>query len=239
MDRRDAPPLRSLPRAFVAGATMDGPFELPQSELDKLRKVLRLSSGAQVAVLPGDGRLIRCELDGRKAAPLDEHWPATEPRLQLTLAQALPKGDKLDEIVRGCTEAGASRFVVFPSERSVARWDAGKIEVRLGRLRVIAREAAEVSFRTRVPAVEWIDGLEPVLEGMPEAVVLSEAEGEQRLFARTSDEVMGVVVGPEGGWSPKELAVIGDRGATMGPRVLRVDHAGLAACAILLLARGE
>ena len=50
---------------------------------------------------------------------------------------------------------------------------------------------------------------------------------------------MTVVIGPEGGWAPREVALIGDRGGTLGPRVLRVDHAGLAAAAILLLSKGH
>ncbi|MCA1997480.1 MAG: RsmE family RNA methyltransferase, partial [Armatimonadetes bacterium] len=116
------------------GATPDGPIELPQEELDKLRKVLRLQSGAEIAVLPGDGSLIRCRLEGRTAVPVSCERPPTEPSHRLTLAQALPKPDKLDAVVRLGTEIGVSEFVVFPSERSLAKWDGSKLEDRLRRL---------------------------------------------------------------------------------------------------------
>src|SRR4051794_18555149 len=99
-------PIRSLPRVFVPGANPSAELDLPKEEVDKLRKVLRLSPGAQIAVLPNDGSLIRCELGVHTAKPLEVVHPNTEPWLFLTLAQALPKGDKLDEIVRGCTEIG-------------------------------------------------------------------------------------------------------------------------------------
>ena len=226
--------LRGLPRLFLPGATPDAPFELPQQELDKLRKVLRLSSGAEIAVLPNDGSLIRCRLQGHSAVPEAVEHPATEPALRLTLAQALPKGDKLDEIVRACTEIGVARFVLFPSDRTIVRWDDKKTDSRVHRLEVIAREAAEMSFRTRVPIFELAKGLDEILSKYPEATVLSEVEGVSAPLKPTETE-MTVVVGPEGGWSPREVKAIGVRGATLGPRVLRVDHAGPAAAAILLL----
>jgi 16S rRNA (uracil1498-N3)-methyltransferase len=226
---------RSLPRVFLPGVTAEGPFELPQEELDKLRKVLRLSSGAEIGVLPNDGTLIRCELKGREAVPLEVTTPTTEPALRLTLAQALPKGDKLDDIVKACTGLGVAKFVLFPSERTVVQWDAKKMGHRLQRLQTIAREEAEVSFRTRLPEFETAKDLADVLERYPEATVLSEVEGIGRTL---TPPVETIVVGPEGGWSKKELQIIGDRGVTIGPRVLRVEHAGSAAAALLLLRFG-
>ena len=230
-------PLRALPRTFVPDASFeDGFIELPQDELDKLRKVLRLSTGAEVAILPDDGTLVRCRLDGRRAVALGVERPETEARMVMTLAQALPKGDKLEEIVRAGTELGVARFVVFPSERTVVRWEPQKVQDRLRRLGTIAREAAEVSFRTRLPGIEWAESLAAVLDAEPDAVVLSESEEATALLARR--DRLTLVVGPEGGWSKREFETIGDRGVTLGPRVLRVDHAGPSAAAILLLEHG-
>lgn len=231
-------PLRALPRTFVPGADFEeGWIELPSEELDKLRKVLRLSSGAEVAVLPNDGSLIRCRLDGRRAVALETVKPATEPTLRLTLAQALPKGDKLDEIVRAGTELGVARFILFPSERTVVQWEPKKVEDRLRRLQTISREAAEVSFRTFLPEIEWMASLAAVLQAEPTAMVLSESELATAKLAPTGEK-MTVIVGPEGGWAKREFEAIGDRGVTLGPRVLRVDHAGPSAAAILLLEHG-
>ena len=226
--------LRALPRVFIPGADPNGPIALPKEELDKLRKVLRLSPGAEIAVLPDDGSLIQCRLQPQHADPISVHHPDTEPKLQLTLAQALPKGDKMDEIVRACTEIGVSRFLLFPSDRTVVKWDAKKTIDRVNRLQAIAREAAEVCFRTRIPTFEVTSGLAAVMRMHPDAVVLSEVEGiSPRLQPKGTE--MTIVVGPEGGWSKLELKLIGNRGITLGPRVLRVDHAGPAAASILLL----
>lgn len=226
-------PIRALPRLFVPGASAEGVIELPQGEIDKLRKVLRLGAGAQIGVLPNDGSIIRCEFTGRDAMPVEVVRPDVEASMKLTIAQALPKGDKSDEIVRACTELGVSEFIFFPSERTIVQWDAKKTADRLHRLEIIAREAAEVSFRTKLPAVLYLPSLKEVLAKRPNAVVLSEVEDESKTLK--SQPEMTVVVGPEGGWSRRELEMIGDRGVTLGPRVLRVDHAGPAAAAILLL----
>lgn len=226
--------LRGLPRIFVPDAEPDGPIDLPSAEVDKLRKVLRLSAGAEIAVLPGDGSLIRCEFGNRVAIPKEVVHPNTESPFHLTIAQALPKGDKLDEIVRACTEIGVARFILFPSERTVVRWDEKKTESRVARLETISREAAEVSFRTKLPTFELAKDLADVLKREPEAIVLSEVEGISPRLEPKGDRAT-IVVGPEGGWAKRELALIGDRGVTLGPRVLRVDHAGIAAASILLL----
>ena len=234
MGRSDLPPLRALPRLFVPGADDSGPIELPEEEVDKLRKVLRLSAGAIIGVLPNDGSIIRCEFQNHHAIPIDTHRPNVESKLELTVAQALPKGEKIDEIVRACTEIGVSRFVLFSSERTVVKWDEKKTADRLRRLQTIAREAAELSFRTRIPTMEWSRGLKEILQQESAAIVLSEVEGLERKLEQLGEK-MTLVVGPEGGWAPKELEVIGNRGVSLGPRVLRVDHAAPAAAAILLL----
>lgn len=227
-------PLRALPRIFIPEADPSSEIEIPKDEWEKLRKVLRLNPGDQVAILPNNGTLIRCELLVKEARPLEVLEPDTEPKLHLTLAQALPKGDKLDEIIRSCTEIGVSRFLLFSSDRTVVRWDEKKTLDRIHRLQAITREAAEVCYRTRLPVIHLASNLKEVLTNEPDAIVLSEVEGVSEPL-RPKGEKMTIVVGPEGGWSKPELQLIGDRGVTLGPRVLRVDHAGAAAAAILLL----
>lgn len=223
-----------MPRVFIPGAGMGSEIDLPEDELVKLRKVLRLSSGDHMAVLPNDGSLIKCELKGRVAIPLETYWPQTESPYPLTIAQSLPKGDKLEELIRACTEIGVAKFLFFKSDRTVVNWDEKKVVEKLRRYQTIAREAAEVSFRTLTPEIEWLGNLKTVLATVPDAVVLSEREGVQKRLAPMSGPTC-LVVGPEGGWSGPELAMIGERGVTLGPRVLRVDHAAPAAAAILLL----
>lgn len=228
-------PLRALPRVFLPGLdTTQESYDLPKEEVEKFRKVLRLAEGDQIAVLPNDGSLIRCEFRAKQAWPLATEHPNTEPALKLTLAQAFPKGDRLDTILRMGTELGVSRFLLFPAERSVVRWDAAKIQERRRRFEAIIREAAEQAFRSVLPAIEVTGSLAEVIKSDPDAVILSEFEGIGKRLS-PKGERMTIVVGPEGGWAPREVALIGDRGVTLGPLVLRTDTAGIAAAAALLI----
>jgi len=170
-------PLRSLPRVFLPGLNVaQDSYDLPKEEVDKFRKVLRLAEGAEVAVLPSDGSIIRCEFREGKAWPINTEHPNTEPALQLTLAQALPKGDRLETVLRMGTELGVARFLLFQAERSVVRWEQSKVAEKLRRYHAIVRESAEQSFRTRLPAIEYVSDLRAVLAQIPNAVVLSELE---------------------------------------------------------------
>ena len=227
------PPLRSLSRVFLPGADLDNPFELPSNERDRLRKVLRLESGDLVALLPNDGTLVVSRLDGRYAVPERRVTIDTEPARKLTLVQALPKGEKLEEIVRAGTEIGVSRFIVFPSERSVVRWDANKIEGKLDRLSLILKESAELSFRARLPKLVWANSLDEVLKNVPDVAALSEFESVATPLTPVTN-VEAIAVGPEGGWTAREHEKFKTH-LTLGPRVLRTEHAGPAAAAILLL----
>ena len=221
---------------------MTEPFELPSDEADKLRKVLRMSTGDRLAVLPDDGSLWVCELQGKRAIPIRQEWPDTEPAVAVTLAQALPKGDRLETILRMGTEIGVARFVLFPAERSVVRWETQKLESKLKRLRAIIREAAEQSFRGLLPTIEVQDSLHRILQAEEDAIVLSEREGiEKTLWEVANDRLergtkaITIIVGPEGGWAKAERLDIGERGVTLGPLVLRTDTAGTAAAAIVLM----
>jgi len=223
-------PLRSLPRAFVMGATPDGPIELPADELNKFTRVLRLTDGDEVAILPNDGTLIRGTLQGKTVIPATVELPNTETPKRLTLLQALPKGDKPEEIVQAGTELGVYDFVFFASDRSVVKWEGDKIQAKVKRLQIIAREAAEQSYRTRIPAVSYAND---VFKAWPQAYALSESDQELRRLPELDE--LALLVGPEGGWSPAEMQKIGERGITLGPRVLRTEHAGAAAAALYLL----
>lgn len=236
MDQRPLPPLRSLPRCFILGLPDPAPdeIELPADERDKFRKVLRLGTGDPLAIVCGDGRLLSCVLSGHSAAVHGTFRPETEPSVCLTLCLGLPRPEKLEESIRMATEIGASHFVVFPAERSVVRWDESKKEHRLKRLRTIAREAAEVSFRMHLPTVTFVSSLAKALELHPGAYAMSERESAHQSLPRDRRE-LALLIGPEGGWAPREVELLQGREVTMGPRVFRVDTAVAAAASLALL----
>ena len=226
--------IRALPRIFIPGIEMHCPFEIPKPEHDKLHNVLRLRSGAEIGVMPNDGTFWTCRMDGKIGVPLTQYRPETEPELFITVAQALPKGDKLDDIIRSCTEIGASRFILFTGARSVVKWDEKKIEDKMRRIQALARESAELAFRMRIPTVEFRSILADILTKESGVIALSEQESVSKTLKAEGKSVC-LVVGPEGGWAPREVEAMKDCAVTLGPRVLRTEHAGFAAIAKLLV----
>lgn len=232
------PKWRELPRVFLSGVHLVAgePVPLPSSEVEKLVRVLRLPPGASIAVLPNDGSLWRARLAERSAIPETELRPDTNLGWPLVLAQGTPRHESLEEVVRMGTEQGVTEFWLFPADRTVVKWDEAKRAKHRLRLEVIARESAEVCGRTILPVLRWVDGLAQVLHDDPSAIVLSESELlddtlESCLAARPAEPGVTLVIGPEGGWSPAEVRLIGDRAVTLGSRVLRVDTAAAAAIA--------
>jgi 16S rRNA (uracil1498-N3)-methyltransferase len=159
------------------------------------------------------------------------------PTRRVVLVQALAKGDRDELAVQAATELGVDEIVPWQAARSISRWDSAKAAKGVARWQSIVREAAKQAHRAWVPVVRQPvttaqlglrSGLMLVLE--PEAtVVLSRAD------LGDADELV-LVVGPEGGIAPEELAALADAGATpvrLGETVLRTSTAGPAALAVV------
>lgn len=227
-------PLRALPRAFVQIPNLDPtkPIPLPEEEFKKFRSVLRLSTGDEVALLPGDGSVIRATLDGKQAIPSDVQYPLTESPIEITLALGLPKPDSLEDSVRMASELGVANIILFTARRSVVKWEPAKLDKKLQRLQIIAREACEVAYRTKLPTFQVLPDLKSVLEQAQNPLVLSESDRAETPFPQITKPTT-LVIGPEGGWDPIETKLITNP-ITLGPRVLRVSTAVATACALAL-----
>ncbi len=226
----------TLHRFFVDPASVPGEqFPLPETVERQVRRVLRLGDGDRIVLLTGDGTELVCRLDGAECVIAERRPAAGEPRHRLTVCQALLRGDGLEEVVRQGTEIGVAAFRLFVSERCVARTiSPGRLE----RLRTIAREAAEQSERGVVPAID-----------APVALAAVVATGSVMLFERHDGRRLGdvdapsvVVIGPEGGFSPAEVAAAEADGATLaglGPRILRSSTVAAAAASVILSRTGD
>jgi 16S rRNA (uracil1498-N3)-methyltransferase len=207
--------------------------------------VRRLRAGERVVVADGSGSGVRGEVvDATKAGlrvqvleVLDE--PA--PPVRLVVAQALAKGDRGELAVEMLTEVGVAEVVPWQASRSVARWSADRVDRGLTRWRSTAREAAKQSRRLRVPTVSdpvTTQALVGRLGAADLALVLHE-DATDPIAAVTlpAEGEVVVVVGPEGGISPEELAAfdaVGARTVRVGDHVLRTSTAGVVALAALL-----
>lgn len=207
-----------------------------------LAGALRVRPGECLTLVEG-GRVLAVRVEavagGRLTAAVTAEAPAPPEPVRLTLAVGLPKGRKLDDIVRRAVELGATRIVPVRTARTVPRPTGGKDDdARCQRLAAIALEAAQQSGRTRVPEVAPVTSFADFAARPPEGrgIILWEDEHAVGLLdALAGAPAATLLVGPEGGLAPEEVAALVDRGyrtARLGPHVLRSETACLAALAV-------
>ncbi len=246
-------------RFFVPPAAIRGHWAVLEDpeDLHHLLRVLRLAPGQRVVFCDGQGTDYQVELaavtparaEGRvlSAAP-----SAAEPPVEVVLLQGLPKGDKMDWIVQKATEVGVGAIVPVLTERTVVSLSPDKARERQARWQRIAREAAKQSQRGRIPAValprpwpeavsEWAKAPMLVLwEGASPGTLRS---GLQALAMAVGSQRRVVVgIGPEGGFTVSEVRLAQGAGAviaSLGPRILRTETAGLVALTAILYELGD
>ncbi|MEU1570576.1 16S rRNA (uracil(1498)-N(3))-methyltransferase [Streptomyces collinus] len=213
--------------------------------------VKRLRAGEDVVLTDGAGRWADCvvldtEGKDRLILQLDSvsEEPAEEPRV--TVVQALPKGDRGELAVETMTEVGVDAIVPWAAARCITQWKGDRGVKALGKWRATAREAGKQSRRVRFPQVAEAATTKQVaalLAGADFAAVLHES-GDAPLATAdlpATGEIV-LVVGPEGGVAPEELALFEEAGAQayrLGRSVLRTSTAGTAAAAVLLARTGR
>jgi 16S rRNA (uracil1498-N3)-methyltransferase len=219
--------------------------------------VLRLRPGDTVLAVDGEGReyTVRLESVGETArgAVLDVAARPTESPLRITLLQSVPKGDKMETIVRASTELGVTRVVPVLTARTVVALDSARWRDRARRWQRVAREAAKQCGRAVVPPIETPRVLDEALaleEPTDLRLCLWEAAGvggDVALApalppALSRGAHVQLLVGPEGGLSSEEVDRARARGFTVvsaGPRILRTETAGPAIIAVLQARFGD
>ena len=190
-----------------------------------LGRVLRLGAGEAVVATDGRGRWASCRYTTggtlEQEGPV-ELEPAASPTL--TVAFAPVTAERPDWVVQKLTELGVDRIVVLSTARSVVRWEPARARAVLARLRRVAAEAAAQSRRVWLPEVTGVVGLGALERS---GTALAEPGG-----GPLDPRVTGIAVGPEGGWSPEELAA-GRPTVGLATHVLRAETAAIAAGVLL------
>jgi 16S rRNA (uracil1498-N3)-methyltransferase len=213
--------------------------------------VRRLQVGEEVVLADGAGR----GADGVVAAVAGKDTLEVEvrgireepaPACRITVVQALPKGDRGELAVETMTEAGVDAIVPWQAARCVTQWRADRGAKSLEKWRSTAREAAKQARRLRFPEVAGPMTTRQVgelLRTADFAGVLHESGAAPLATAELpAGGSLMLVVGPEGGVAPEELAAFAEAGAAayrLGPTVLRTSTAGVAAAAVLLTRTGR
>lgn len=206
-----------------------GALLLPSGEAHHVLKVLRGRTGDTVEVVDGAGRLFAAELRGGKEAIVLGQIPAPE-EVGISLYQAVPKGGRMDLLVEKATEAGATTIVPLLAERGVVNPREGKQE----RWRRVAEAAARQSLRLSVPEVAEPVRFEGAVSRAAETGVLLHNAPDLQPIEAVVGSPANLFVGPEGGWSERELRLAEEAGldfASLGPYRLRSETAGIVAVA--------
>ncbi len=236
------------PRFWLDEALGEGrEVSLPQRIVHHAVNVLRLRNGAPIILFNGRGGEARAILNARTYTAMVEHVDAVdrESPLFITLVQAWLVNVKLDWVVEKFVELGASRLIIVPASRCVAKLSGDRLRSRIDHLREVIVSACCQSGRTSIPSVHAAGTME---QGLTTAAADSRAlllvpGATQSLVAAAADSPrITIAVGPEGGFDDSEMALatqLGYRPAHMGPRILRTETAGLAAIAQLQAQYGD
>ena len=228
-------------------------------------RVMRMQPGDRFICSNGEGRealVVVTEIDkATLTAKIVEELPLTaEPQVQVWIAQSLPKGDKMESVIQKCTEIGAARFIPFISERTIVHYDGKKEARRLERWRKIAKEAAEQAHRNRVPQIDeplsWPMLLKQVehvdlacfayekenVQQLREHLIRLEHLHRQQPIPENNRMVVLLIIGPEGGFTEREVAdaeAAGCKSISLGRRILRTETAAMVGLTCILYEFGE
>ncbi|MEV4192031.1 16S rRNA (uracil(1498)-N(3))-methyltransferase [Streptomyces toxytricini] len=240
---------------FVVEEVPAGPrFVLDGPEGRHAVSVKRLAPGEEVVLTDGRGGWAEAVVEAaegkdRLVVAVSATGEEPEPEVTITVVQALPKGDRGEVAVETMTETGVDAIVPWQASRCITQWRGDRGAKSLAKWRSTAREAGKQSRRVRFPEVAEAMSTKQVaalLAGADLAVVLHEdRDAPSEALARAELPKSGsvvLVVGPEGGVSPEELAAFtaaGARTCRLGRSVLRTSTAGTAAAAVLLARTGR
>lgn len=224
---------------FFADSINHGVARLSMEDSHHAIRVLRLKEGDDIRISVQGKRykaVLMFDNNSKYAyANIVHELSSSEAIIRITLYQGIPKGDKLEQIVRQSTELGV--FAVVPCQfiRCIAK--PGNANQRMSRLNKIAREAAMQSGRTTIPLVE-----EPItflemnqrLTLHQQALIAYEQENTltpEKVYTGAKD--LALVIGPEGGFAPEEIDSLKAQAFSLGPRILRTETAGIAAISMI------
>ncbi len=233
----------------LAAARAGAPLTVRGPEGRHAVTVRRVRPGETVDVVDGEGTRARGEVTAAAGDELTVRVAAVTrepaPSVRLTLVQALAKGGRDEQAVETATEVGVDAVVPWQSERCVSVWAGKKADRGRERWQSVALAATKQARRARLPHVEELRVGRALLERAAAVVsaggavlVLHEEATEPIATAalpQEEGEVL-VVVGPEGGLSPREVTDLADAGAAvvrLGPHVLRTSTAGPVALALV------
>jgi len=242
--------MRSVRLYVDAPLAVAARLSLPESVVAHLVRVLRFDVGDHFVLFNGDGcdydaRLVSVGKKNAEAELLERQELDNESPLRITLAQGIARGEKMDLILQKATELGAACIAPVITERTEVKLDGERSGKKMQHWRGVLAAACEQSGRARLPELREPQSLANFAAGERSArrFILDPDGGRTPgLVDISPQDSVCLLVGPEGGLSSRDLAVLkaaGFEGLKLGPRILRTETAGLAAIAALNVLYGD
>lgn len=218
-------------------------FILKDSDLHHIKQVMRMKIGTTIEVVY-DSLVYECKINSINPFELEiiqQLEINTELKTQIILGVALVKEQKFDLILQKATELGVSSIVPIIMDRCIVKLSDDKIEKKLQRWNTICKEAAEQSFRNNIPMICKPIPIKKLLHIESDLKLVCSVNEQQKnlktyLQNENSYGKILLVIGPEGGISPKEEEYLVNNNfnsVSLGNRVLRVETACLYACSVI------
>jgi len=242
-----------MPRFFIDKGMVNG-NEVVIDGFDALHisRSLRMKVGEEIVLCDAEGEDMECRIakitDLEVTCDIVEKKECeAEPKIEVVLYQCLPKGDKLESVVKKATELGVSRVVPVLSTRCISRPDGKSFAKRAERLKKIALEAAMQSGRGRIPEISDMMDFKGCIKEATEsdlAIIMYEKNGES--FSKVLEDFSGkriaVIVGSEGGFEEREAEYAvssGVKAVNLGKRILRTETAPICALSVIMYETGN
>lgn len=245
-----------MPRFFTARENIsDTQLIIDNEDVNHISRVLRLGEGDEITVCDGRGfdyRAVIHSIEPKKiiCSIAEKTKSVTEPNIEVTLFQGLPKASKMDYIIQKTTELGIAKIVPCAMSRCVVKLENQKAEAKkVDRWQKVAEAAAKQSGRGVIPEIAMPVSIDTAIEELKKCDICFapyECEDETNLHEVLTSvkdvKKVGFIIGPEGGFDLSEIEKIkaaGIKTVTLGRRILRTETAGEAVLAMLMYEIGD
>lgn len=216
---------------------------LEESDIRHIKKVLRMNINDKIEVVYNN-KLHICEitsLEPFNIKVIEELDEDKKTKIELTVAVALVKEQKMDLILQKLTELGVSRIIPVSMERSIVKLDKERFNKKKVRWESICKEASEQSKRTNIPIIEDIKSIKDLTKEDADLKLVASTKEKEKLlnyYLQSIEDCAKIimVIGPEGGISDKEEDILVSNGynrVSFGNLIFRVETATIYVASII------
>ncbi len=238
-----------MQQIFIEQEPINGRFVIGGGDAHHLIRVVRLRVGERLRVSTSVGDNYICTVesidDKELSVTIESEVQSTELANRIYLFQAIPKGDRMENIIEKCVELGVYEIIPVEMKNCIVRLDDKKRKSKVERYQTIAKSAAEQSKRSIIPRIHSImkyrDAIDYARQCKHVILPYESKNGMQDTFNVLKNinkgEDIAVIIGPEGGFDKSEIDMVVDDAEiiSLGGRILRTDTAAICSLSMLML----